>query len=101
MCDRPDDLKIGVKSTAVLLGDWDRLATGMLQLCVLACLLILGFWQGYGLLFYLGLVVGSGYFAYHQYLIREREPQACFRAFLNNHRFGMAVFAGLMLDRLV
>ncbi len=100
MCDRPDDLKIGVKSTAILLGDWDRLVTGLLQLCVLAGLLTLGLWQGYGALFYLGLAVGAGYFAWQQHLIREREPQACFQAFINNHRFGMAVFAGLLLDRL-
>lgn len=100
MCDRPDDLKIGVKSTAILLGDWDRLVTGLLQLCVLAGLLALGLWQGYGALFYLGLAVGAGYFAWQQHLIREREPQACFQAFINNHRFGMAVFAGLLLDRL-
>ncbi len=100
MCDRPDDLRIGVKSTAILLGDWDRLVTGLLQLCVLAGLLTLGLWQGYGALFYLGLAVGAGYFAWQQHLIREREPQACFQAFINNHRFGMAVFAGLLLDRL-
>ncbi len=100
MCDRPDDLKIGVKSTAVLLGNWDRLTTAVLQLCVLAGLLMLGLWQAYGVLFYLGLAVGAGYFAWQQYLVREREPQACFQAFINNHRFGMAVFAGLLLDRL-
>lgn len=100
MVDRPDDLKIGVKSTAILFGEHDRLITGLLQLAVLAGLVSLGLWQNYGVWFFAGVGVGGGYFAYQQVLIRTRDATGCFQAFLNNHRFGMAVFAGLLLDRL-
>ncbi len=100
MVDRPDDLKIGVKSSAILFGRHDRLITAVLQLAVLAGLLVLGGWQGYGALYFAGVAVAAGYSGYQQYLIREREAAACFQAFLNNHRFGMAIFAGLLLDRL-
>ncbi len=100
MADRADDLKIGVKSTAILFGTRDRLITALLQCAVLAGLLGLGLQQAYGGLYYAGIAVGAGYFVYQQYLIREREPAACLQAFLNNHRFGMAVFAGLLLDTL-
>ncbi len=100
MVDRDDDLKIGVKSTAVLFGHHDRLITGLLQLAVIALLVVLGIWQAYGLLFYVGVGVGAGYFVWQQYLIRERQREPCFRAFLNNQRFGMAIFAGLLLQTL-
>lgn len=100
MVDRDDDLKIGVKSTAVMLGHWDRLATGLLQIAVLAGLLAVGLLAGRGIWFYLGLLFGAGYFAWQQYLIRGRERDACFAAFINSHRFGMVVFAGLLLDTL-
>lgn len=100
MVDRDDDLKIGVKSTAVLFGHHDRLITGLLQLAVIALLVVLGIWQAYGLWFFAGVGVGAGYFIWQQYLIRERQREPCFRAFLNNQRFGMAIFAGLLLQTL-
>ncbi|ORE85567.1 4-hydroxybenzoate octaprenyltransferase [Oceanococcus atlanticus] len=100
MVDRDDDLKIGVKSTAVLFGRHDRLITGLLQLAVIGLLVVLGCWKGYGLWFYLGVAVGAGHFVWQQFLIRERQREPCFQAFLNNHRFGMAIFAGLLLQTL-
>lgn len=101
MVDRPDDLKIGVKSTAILFGEHDRLITGLLQALVITGLVWLGLWQGLGLAYFAGVAVGAGYFVYQQYLIRARDAAACFAAFLNNHRFGMAVFIGLWLDGLI
>jgi 4-hydroxybenzoate polyprenyltransferase len=100
MVDRSDDLKIGVKSTAILFGDADRLIIGGLQLSVLLILLLVGYQLGLGLYYYLGLLVAAGLGVYQQYLIRKREPQNCFRAFLNNNWFGMAIFAGLVLNYL-
>lgn len=100
MVDRDDDLKIGVKSTAVLFARHDRLITGLLQFVVLALLVVLGLWLEYGVWFYAAVAVGGGYFVWQQYLIRERQREACFQAFLNNQRFGMVIFAGLLLQTL-
>lgn len=100
MADREDDLKIGVKSSAILFGRHDRLFVGTFQILVLAFLTIAGLSFGLGPLYYAGLLAGSGFFLYEQYLIRDRDPKRCFQAFLNNHYFGMTVFIGLALDYL-
>lgn len=98
MVDREDDLKIGIHSTAILFGDLDRVIIAAMQLMVLFGLYLvgaqlkLGFWYG------LGLAAGGAFFLYQQILIRQREPEKCFRAFLNNNYFGMVVFIGLVLD---
>lgn len=95
MTDRTDDLKIGVKSTAILFGEDDRLIVGVLQASALATLALVG-WQGrLGPWFYGGLGVAALTALHHQYLTRQREPAACFRAFLANNWFGAAVFAGI------
>ncbi|NEV62976.1 4-hydroxybenzoate octaprenyltransferase [Thiorhodococcus minor] len=98
MVDREDDLKIGIKSTAILFGRWDRLVVGLLQILMLAMLYWIGREAGRGMLYDLGLLVAAGFAVYQQYLIRSREPALCFQAFLNNNYFGMAVFVGLILD---
>lgn len=98
ICDREDDLKIGVKSAAILMGRFDRLGIGLMQAMTLA-LLALGGWSfELGMPYLLGLLAAAGFAIYQQYLIRDRDPQRSFRAFLNNHYFGMAVFAGIVLD---
>jgi len=104
MVDREDDLKIGVKSTAILFGEADRaiIATiATIQLLLLAALLMVGQTASLGGYYYFGLLLASGLALYQQYLIRERQPKACFQAFLNNNWFGAAVFTGLVLDYLV
>ncbi|HYN77081.1 MAG TPA: 4-hydroxybenzoate octaprenyltransferase [Lamprocystis sp. (in: g-proteobacteria)] len=101
MVDREDDLKIGIKSTAILFGAWDRLAIGLLQVLMLALLGWIGLDTGRGALYFGGLTVAAGLAVYQQWLTRQREPRACFQAFLNNNYFGMAVFAGLVLDYAV
>lgn len=101
MVDREDDLLIGVKSTAILFGRQDRLIIGLLQLIMLVLLVLIGVQVGLGLVYYLGLVVAGLLFVRQQALIREREPAACFTAFLNNNCVGMAIFVGLLLDYLL
>ena len=100
MVDREDDLKIGVKSTAILFGEHVQLITGVLQLLVVLLLLGLGLMQGYDGWFYAGVAVGAGYFIWQQVLIRGADRDRCFQAFLNNLKFGLAIFAGLVLQTL-
>ncbi|MDR9435453.1 MAG: 4-hydroxybenzoate octaprenyltransferase [Thiohalophilus sp.] len=97
MADREDDLKVGVKSTAILFGDADRLIVGLLQGLVLLGLLLLGRQLALATPYYIGLLAALGFALYQQYLIRDREPAACFRAFLNNSWLGGAVFVGLLV----
>ncbi len=101
MVDREDDLKIGVKSTAILFGEADRAIIAMIQILLLAALLMVGQTAGLGGYYYFGLLLAAGLALYQQYLIRERKPKACFQAFLNNNWFGAAVFTGIVLDYLV
>ncbi len=100
MCDREDDLRVGVRSSAILFGRHDRLITALLQLAVLGGLVLAGLWAGRGAWYFGGVAAAAGLALYQQWLIRERQPAACLRAFLNNHRFGMVVFAGLLLDTM-
>jgi 4-hydroxybenzoate polyprenyltransferase len=65
---------------------------------MLALLVLIGLMIERGWIYYAGVVIGGGFFLYQQMISREREPKACFEAFLNNNHFGMAVFLGLMLD---
>jgi 4-hydroxybenzoate polyprenyltransferase len=98
MVDREDDLKIGVKSTAILFGDLDRIILATLQAAMLLILYAAGRELGLSWPYVLGLTVGGGLFAYQQVLIFHRRRDECFRAFLNNHWFGAAVFLGLLVD---
>jgi 4-hydroxybenzoate polyprenyltransferase len=98
MVDRDDDIKIGVKSSAILFGRYVRPVVAGLQLLML---LILG-WAGIqahlGAAYYAGLSAGAACFVWQQYLVRGEDKSACFRAFLDNHWFGFAIFAGLAVD---
>jgi 4-hydroxybenzoate polyprenyltransferase len=98
MVDREDDLRIGVKSTAILFGKWDRVCLGVLQVCMLLLLFLAGWQTDRGAWYWAGLLGGAGLFVYQQVLIRHRDRAACFAAFLNNHWFGAAIFAGIFLD---
>ncbi len=97
MVDREDDLNIGIKSTAILFGDADRFIIGALQVLMLMGLMMLGARLSFGAWYYAGVAAAAGFMVYHQYLIRERRPVDCFRAFLNNHYVGMVVFIGIAL----
>ena len=100
MVDRDDDLRVGIKSTAILFGRFDRLLIGMLQVVMLVLLWQVGQMAGRGVFFVLGLAGASVLFVFQQWLIRGRDRAACFRAFLNNHYVGMTVFIGLFADYL-
>jgi 4-hydroxybenzoate polyprenyltransferase len=100
MVDRDDDLKVGIKSTAILFGDADRTIIGLLQAMVVLILVLVGSQAELGTFYYLGVVAMATLFVYQHYLARERSRQGCFQAFLNNNWAGFAVFAGLLLDQL-
>ena len=101
MCDREDDLELGIKSTAILFGDLDRLMIGLLQLLTLAALLLAGNQLGFTWPWYLGLGGMAACFVHQQYRIRYRERWPSFHAFLNNHWAGASVFAGLYFQYLI
>ena len=98
MVDREDDLKIGVKSTAILFGKQDLLIIAILQISTLVLLYLAGNYFNRGGMYDLGLVISAGYFIVQHFQARSREPEGCFEAFLNNHRVGMVLFIGLALD---
>lgn len=97
MVDRDDDLLIGVKSTAILFGRFDKLIIGLLQLATLAMLLWLGQYYQLGQSFYWSVLVAGALFVYQQHLIRHRERELCFKAFLNNNYVGMVLALGLLI----
>ncbi|MBW6392970.1 MULTISPECIES: 4-hydroxybenzoate octaprenyltransferase [Halomonadaceae] len=98
MVDRDDDLKIGIKSTAVLFGRTDRAMIGLLQLVTLGLLGWVGLRLELGAFHWLGLAGMAATFVHQQFLIRRRERDRCFQAFLNNHWSGLLAFAGIALS---
>ncbi len=100
MVDRDDDLQIGIKSTAILFGRYDKMIIGVLQLITIAMLIALGYYYQLSTSYYWGLLVAGGLFVYQQHLIRHRERQPCFQAFLNNNYVGMVIAIGLLVSYL-
>jgi 4-hydroxybenzoate polyprenyltransferase len=98
MVDRSDDVRIGVRSTAILFGDSDRHIIAALQVLTLLSLYLVGGMMRMSPWYYAGLAAGALFFLHHLWLIRARDRDGCFRAFLNNHYFGMAVFLGIALN---
>lgn len=98
MVDRDDDIKIGVKSTAILFGRHDKLIIGILQVVVMGLMVAVGWLNGLGAAFYASILVAGGLFAYQQKLIAGRERDACFQAFMNNNYVGLALFIGLFIS---
>jgi 4-hydroxybenzoate polyprenyltransferase len=97
MVDRDDDILAGVKSTAILFAKYDRLAVAILQLLCLLTLYLAGRAFSLGLYFNLSLIVAAAMFGYQQYLIRDCDRDACFKAFLHNNWVGLAIFVGIVL----
>jgi len=100
MADREDDLKIGIRSSAILFGEADIFMVGVVQALVLLTMVLVGRVLELGGIYYCGLVLASLLVIYQLYIIRNREPLQCIRAFLNNHYLGMIVFIGVVLDYL-
>ena len=101
MVDRADDLKIGIKTSAITFGRFDLLAIAACYAAALGLLAAVGVQRGQGVAFHGGLAMAAAIALYHMYLIRQRDPRQCFRAFLHNTWFGAAVFGGIALDYLL
>jgi 4-hydroxybenzoate polyprenyltransferase len=100
MVDREDDLKVGVKSSAILFADMDKLLIGVMQAMMLFALLLAGRTMHFGRWYESGIVAAGLLFLYQQWLIRKREPAGCLKAFLNNQYVGMVIFVGILLQYL-
>ncbi|WP_058912421.1 4-hydroxybenzoate octaprenyltransferase [Entomohabitans teleogrylli] len=100
MVDRDDDLKIGIKSTAILFGRYDKLIIGLLQIAVMILMALIGWLNGLGGAFYWSILLAGGLFAHQQKLIAGREREPCFRAFMNNNYVGLVLFLGLVVSYL-
>ncbi len=101
MVDREDDLKIGIKSTAILFGTFDNLINASLQLIFISLITYIGFINQRGIIFYSSLFIASLFFVYQYNLTKDRQPEKCLNAFLNNNWVGMIIFIGIALDFLV
>jgi 4-hydroxybenzoate polyprenyltransferase len=100
MVDRDDDLKIGVKSSAILFGRFDNVINGVLQSIAMLLLIAAGVVAQLGIVYYLGLIIMSALFIYQQYLCKDRLRDQCFKAFLNNHYAGLVVFIAIIINYL-
>jgi 4-hydroxybenzoate polyprenyltransferase len=100
MVDRDDDIKIGIKSTAILFADADKVMIAILQGITIFCLFLLGSELSLNVFYYLGLMVAIGLMTYQQWLIRARDKTGCFAGFINSHWVGVAVWFGLVLAYL-
>jgi len=98
MVDRDDDMKIGVRSSAILFADMDRVIVGIMQAMMLFALILVGRAMKFGDFYLAGVVAAALFFLYQQWLIREREPAKCFRAFINNQHVGLVIFIGILLE---
>ena len=97
MVDREDDLRIGLKSTAILLDDADRIVIGIIQVMFIAAMYSVGHQAGLGAAYNVALLLATALLAYQQYLIYDQSPEKCFRAFLNNNWVGLIIFSGIVL----
>lgn len=97
MVDREDDLKVGVKSTAILFGDADLFVIGSMQALMLVGLVFVGNMAEMGRWYFGAVAVAALLMLWHQWLARDRSPEGCFKAFLQNHYIGMIVFIGIVL----
>ena len=96
MVDRDDDLKIGVKSTAILFGEFECVAVGLFQGLFLLAMLLVGIDLDFSAIYFVALLLASLLLIFQQFLINDRVPEHCFIAFLNNHWVGAIIFFGIM-----
>lgn len=97
MADRADDLKIGIKSTAIFFGKYDRVMIGIFQISVILLLFFFGLCEKFSVMYFIAIFIAALLFVYQQFLIATREPQKCLRAFINNQWVGFIVFLGIFL----
>ncbi|MEX2488166.1 MAG: 4-hydroxybenzoate octaprenyltransferase [Pseudomonadales bacterium] len=96
MVDRDDDIKLGLKSTAILFADLDKFMVGLLQVMFMGTMLLVARETDAGFYYYAGMTVAAGLFCYQHYLIKDRDRERCFKAFLSNHWVGMVIFLGIL-----
>ena len=101
MVDREDDLKLGIKSSAILFGDLDRHLIGLLQIIFLTILVLAGQQLSFSFWYFLSLVIATMLFGYQHYLTWNRSRDGCFAAFLNNHWIGLVVFTGIASNYII
>lgn len=101
MVDRPDDLKIGIKTSAITFGRFDVAAVMLCYAAFLVCMIWVGVQEQLGTFYYMGLAAAAAMAGYHFTLIRDRDRGRCFKAFLHNNWLGAVVFAGIVLDYLI
>jgi len=99
--DKPDDLKIGIKTSAITLGQHDVMGVMVCHVLFVALMAYIGQLQSMGMAYYAGLLMAAGLMGYQYTLIRNRDRALCFKAFLHNNYVGMAVFTGIALDFLI
>ena len=97
MVDREDDLKVGIKSTAILFGEVDLFVIAGLQLLMLLALILIGVRAELGFWYYLSVSIAGALMARHLWLARDRQPAGCFSAFQHNHHIGLVIFVGIAL----
>jgi 4-hydroxybenzoate polyprenyltransferase len=98
MVDRDDDVNVGIRTSALTFGRFDVAAVALCYASYLGAMMLVGFRNAMGTIYYLGLAVAFAFAVQHLWWIRTRERDACFRAFLDNHWLGFAVFSGVALD---
>lgn len=101
MADREEDLKIGVKSTAILFAKYDKFIIGVLQICLLLVLVNVSIFFNLDIFYDISIILSTFLMIFHQKLIKNREKTACFRAFLHNNFIGMVIFTGIVLSVVV
>ncbi len=101
MVDRDDDISIGLKSTAILFGRYDLSILRLLKIIMIALLVLLGFKLQFSTPWFVGVSIAAFLFARQQYLVRNRDRDACFRAFLNNNWVGLVIWVGLLANYAV
>lgn len=101
MVDRDDDLKVGIKSTAILFGEQDRIIIVVLQGLALMALILAGLQQQLAWPFYLGIIAAGTLFGYQWHITATRDPGQCFVAFLNNNWVGLVLFLGIFSENLI
>ena len=101
MVDKVDDLKIGIRTSAITFGQFDVMGVILCHIIFLSLMLYIGFFQQMGIAYYAGLITATGLIIYQYQLIKNRDPKYCFQAFLNNNWVGTAIFIGIALDFLI
>ncbi len=101
MVDKVDDLKIGIRTSAITFGQFDVMGVILCHIIFLSLMLYIGFFQQMGIAYYAGLITATGLIIYQYQLIKNRDPKYCFQAFLNNNWVGTVIFIGIALDFLI